>query len=302
MRIAHISDLHICRKFKRRNISKLAGLIKQAINLGVQHFVFTGDIFDNASENDIKLFKQILIKFDLYKSNKTTLVVGNHDIFGGPQTANDVINFPSRCQNINYKEKVENFVGHFKELFEGAIHPDNDSLFPFAKEFRDVVLFGLNSIDQYSRFKNPFASNGKIDKPQRKFLNSLLSSTAYKEKIKIVLVHHHFYKNDQASKSSENNLWSKIENYTMKLRGKKKLLNIFQENDVKMVLHGHSHEMSEYFRKGIHFINSGGAMEGDDAQMFIIDAFPFDMDVSLVNIQGNKSFQEQQDSLIAVAV
>ncbi len=302
MRIAHISDIHLCRIFKRRNISKLTALIKKAINHGAQHFVFTGDIFDNATEKDFNLFKQILIRHEIYKSEKTTLIIGNHDIFGGPQTASDVINFPSKCSLINYKEKVESFVNYFNELFEGVVRPDKNSLFPFAKEFKDIVLIGVNSIDQYSVFKNPFASNGKVDKQQRKSIDSLLSSYDQTQKVKIVMVHHHFYKNDHEARSSESNLWTKIENYTMKLRGKKKLLKMFNKNGVKMILHGHSHEMDQYYRNGICFLNAGGSMEEENARMFIIDAFPFDIDITLHSVPISSQKTVYDKSIIPVAV
>ena len=66
----------------------------------------------------------------------------------------------------------------------------------------------------------------------------------------------------------------------MKLRGKKKLLKLFLESNVKLVLHGHSHEMKEYFREGIRFVNSGGSVDNslkDESSLFLIDAFPFEI-------------------------
>ena len=75
-------------------------------------------------------------------------------------------------------------------------------------------------------------------------------------------------------------MWNKIEDYTMKLRGKKKLLKLFLESNVKLVLHGHSHEMREYFREGIRFVNAGGSVDNnikEEASLFLIDAFPFEI-------------------------
>lgn len=302
MRIAHISDLHLCGKYKKNNIDKTEKLIRHGLDNGVQHFVFTGDISDNADENDFIVFKEILKKYDLLKSDKTTIVIGNHDIFGGPQTAQDVFNFPSKCMLVNYHEKVSLFINHFKELFVNAVFPSAEIFFPFIKEFKDIVLIGLNSIDHYSRFKNPFASNGKVSKTQIKSLKNLLSSKEFKDKIKIVLVHHHFYKKDMVAKSSSSIIWNKVESFTMKLMGKKKLINLFVENNVKMILHGHSHDMVDYYRKGIRCVNSGGSVENESSTekgLYIIDAFPFDLSVTLSPILSITNYDFHQTDLFS---
>ena len=284
MRIAHISDLHLCGKYKKNNIERTEILIRHALDNGVQHFVFTGDISDNAEENDFIVFKEILRKYDLLNSDKTTIIIGNHDIFGGPQTAQDVLNFPSKCMLVDYRAKVSLFMNHFKELFDNAVFQNEEMSFPFLKEFKDILLIGINSIDHYSWFKNPFASNGKVSKQQIKALKHLLKTQEFKEKIKIVLIHHHFYKKDMIARSSQSSLWNKIENFTMKLRGKKELLKIFEEYNVKLILHGHSHDMVDYYRKGIRCINAGGSIENessDELNLYIIDAFPFDLSLTL---------------------
>ncbi|MHB8930652.1 MAG: metallophosphoesterase family protein [Melioribacteraceae bacterium] len=304
MRIAHISDLHICGKHKRENISKVKKLIQHALENGAQHFVITGDISDNADEKDFNVFKEVLKKFDLYRSDKTTIVIGNHDIFGGPQTAQDVFNFPAKCMNTNYHEKIAKFVDHFKELFENTIRPHDELYFPFAKVFKDVLFVGLNTNAEYSRFKNPFASNGQVLKVQRQFLKMILLKKEFDEKVKIVLTHHHFYPKNVASHSSEGTLWNKIENYTMKLRGKKKLMKTFIEHDVKLVLHGHSHEMKEYYREGIRFVNSGGAVENhmkDSIGMFLINAFPFEISTDVLSLPVKTRTKSQEKIIVSLA-
>ena len=300
MRFAHISDLHLCTKHKRENISKIKKLIRHSLDNGAQHFVITGDISDNADERDFNILKEILIKNDIYKSDKTTIVIGNHDIFGGPQTANDIINFPTKCMNVNYQEKVEKFINHFKELFENTIRAHEELYFPFLKELKNVVLVGLNTNAEYSRFKNPFASNGHISKTQKQFLKSLLSKSEFKEKVKIVLSHHHFYPKNVASYSSESSMWNKVENYTMKLRGKKKLIKLFLESNVKLVLHGHSHEMKEYFRDGIRFVNAGGSVDNnkEEASLFLIDAFPFEISTEKSSIYGIGKEEDVDEKLV----
>ncbi len=273
MRIAHISDIHLNSDLRKNNIGKTKKLINLALEIGFDHLVITGDISDNSNEKDFVIFRKILKTFDLLDSRKTSIVIGNHDIFGGVQTVNDVLNFPSKCLKTDFHEKVRQFGVYFAELFENCSFSRKDLLFPYSKYVNDVQLIGINTIDFYSRIKNPFASNGKIYRDQFNAIKTLLSQTDEKIAHKVVLSHHHFYKNTEEATSS-NPYWKKIECYTLKLRGKKKLINMFSENKVKLVLHGHSHEIREYYRKGIKFINAGGSLDNsfsEASSILIID-------------------------------
>lgn len=273
MRIAHLSDIHLNTLFKKTNIGKTKKLLKLALEKGFDHLVVTGDISDNAEEKDFIIFRKILKSFDLLDSSKTTIVIGNHDIFGGVNTALDVVNFPSKCLKVDYNKKVTEFIGYFQELFENCYFPLKDNFFPFAKIIEDTLFVGLNTIDYYSRLKNPFASNGKIYKEQFDSLKGMFMSQELKSKRKIVLSHHHYYRNTEEATSSSS-FWNKIESYTLKLRGKKKIIKLFTENNVDLVLHGHSHEIRDYERKGVRFINAGGSVDNsftENASLVIID-------------------------------
>jgi 3',5'-cyclic AMP phosphodiesterase CpdA len=274
MKIAHISDLHLCGKFKRENIAKTKKLIKYALDRGADHFVFTGDISDNAQQNDFLILRKILQTYKLLSADKSTVIIGNHDIFGGVQTAQDILKFTDKCANTNFQEKVKKFYEYFEELFDNVFFADDENPFPFAKEIGNIILIGLNSIEKYSKLKNTFASNGYVSKHQRENLQKIFDANRFADKIKIIMVHHHFSKNDDEAKSSEKTLWNRIENYTMKLRRKKKLIKQFVKNDVKLVLHGHSHEFKEYCRKGIKFINAGASVDNqieDESGLYLID-------------------------------
>ena len=273
MRIAHLSDIHINTNFKKSHIGKTKKLIKLALEKGFNHFVITGDISDNSEVKDFLIFRKILKSFDLLDSRKTSIVIGNHDIFGGVNTALDVVNFPSKCMAVDYNKKVNEFVSYFKELFENCYFPLKNKSFPFAKIIDDTIFIGLNTNDYYSRIKNPFASNGKIYKEQFEALSEILHSNNLKSMRKVILSHHHFYKNTEESTSSSS-MWNKIESYMLKLRGKKKVIKLLAENKVDLVLHGHSHEMRDYVRKGVRFINAGGCVENaftDNSTLVLID-------------------------------
>jgi predicted phosphodiesterase len=126
----------------------------------------------------------------------------------------------------------------------------------------------------------------------------------FKDKTKIVLAHHHFYKKNVSSSSSEKTLWDKIEHFTMKLRGKKKLFKLFVENDVKLVLHGHSHEMREYKRKEITFLNAGASVETHSEgkpSLFLVDVFPGAITTELSIVPENKKQISTQIDLLQPA-
>jgi DNA repair exonuclease SbcCD nuclease subunit len=301
MKIAHISDLHLCRKYKRDNVYKIKKILQQIVESEVDHIVISGDLTDNADEKDYLVLRRILESYNLLRWNKTSIVIGNHDIFGGVQSADDIINFPSKCKKVNYKEKVENFVKYFEELFENVFLPLEANPFPYAKEIGNVVLIGINSIDQYSKIKNPFASNGLVSKEQKKGLIKILEIYNQLDKLKIAIIHHHFNKNNVPSFSSENYLWNSIENFTMKLREKKKLMKLFVKNGITLVLHGHSHEMSEYMRRGLKFVNSGGSIDNKknkEVGYFLINVDGFDFNINMKKFFIEKNITVEQDSLI----
>lgn len=296
MKIIHISDLHLCNSFKRTNISRVKSLLRHVSELGAAHLVITGDISDNADSKDFRILKKILQAYNLYSSEKTTIIPGNHDIFGGVQKAEDIPNFPSKCKNVNYNEKVNIFFENFKELYENTYFPDSGSPFPFAKPLDGVVLLGMNTVDKYSKFKNPLASNGKVHRKQFDSLVEILTAKSFGNYRKIVLSHHHFYKNCHEVKSSESAIWNKIEKYTMKLRGKRRLLNAFSSAGVELVLHGHSHDMKEYNRRGITFLNAGSSIESiasGKGQMMIINITGEGMSTKIYTLPDKKPAPEK---------
>ena len=90
---------------------------------------------------------------------------------------------------------------------------------------------------------------------------------------KIILVHHHFYKRGIEATASQSSLWNKIESFTLNLRGKKKLMSLFSELGINLILHGHSHEVKEYERKGLRFLNAGAVIDNshpEEAKLLLI--------------------------------
>lgn len=260
MKIAHISDLHLSPEYRRSNIASTKRLLDHIGTLDVDHLVITGDIAANAEKRDFQLARSILKSSGWLASKSLSLVIGNHDIFGGVHHAEDIFTFPKRCKQTDYKGKVLQFYDYFHEAFDKCLHGSESSVFPYGKVIGDVVLVGMNSIAEYSKLGNPIGSNGEINQDAFKKTKHMLSSPLLSRKRKLVLIHHHFYRQASGSSGALPSLWNSIEGQTMKLRRKKKLLEMFSAAKVELVLHGHLHENREYERKGIRCVNGGGSI------------------------------------------
>jgi len=261
--IAHISDLHLSPEFKRSNIRNTRSLLDHIARLGVDHLVVTGDIAANGSPSDFSIARKMFEGYGLLDPRKLSVVIGNHDIYGGVNTAEDILSFPARCRATDYTGKVGEFGRWFREAFTGCIGGPDGELFPFVKDLGGVVLVGINSIAPYSAVANPLGSNGIVSERQLNHLRRVLDSRLFKHKQRAVLIHHHFHK--AAGKSSSGllgNVWGTLESQTMKLRGKKALLEFFREMNIDIVLHGHDHTTMEYTRKDLLFLNAGGSVQG----------------------------------------
>ncbi len=259
MKIAHISDLHLNTFYSDSNLKQIKQLFKYAVDNRSDHIVLTGDLTDNASEKDFEILRNLFRKNGLLSSERLSIVIGNHDIFGGLQTAEDIFNFPERCKKVDYDFMVNMFVEYFKETFDDCVYKSEENHFPFAKLIRDTLITGVNSIARYSGVKNPFASNGEVDVHQFNELFRILE-TYQDVKHKLVLIHHHFNKMKINKKKTASTFWQGIEKQTMKLRKKGRLFNLFNQYKIDLVLHGHLHDSVEYCRKGIRFSNGGGSI------------------------------------------
>ena len=287
MRIAHISDLHFTTFFKRSNIGNISHLLEYALKNKANHIVITGDLTDNADKNDFLILRDLFENLGILRSEKLSLVIGNHDIFGGVQTAEDIFTFPERCRSVNFNEKVQDFYSYFSETFDNCVYFSENTIFPFAKILDGVLIAGMNSIAEYSKSKNIFASNGAVSIEQFDTTLKILEKFKNDVHTKIVLIHHHFSKMKSKNSSSFGGFWQNIEKQTMKLRKKKRLLNLFNQYDINLVLHGHYHETKEYHRNGIRFLNAGGSFKGQHQnELFInlIDIKPTEINITTHNL------------------
>ncbi len=267
MRIAHLSDLHFTTFFKKNNLAGINYLLEYALNQGADHIVITGDLTDNADESDFLLLRQLFKKLDILDSQKLSLVIGNHDIFGGVQTAEDIFTFPEKCGKVNFSNQIKKFYNCFKETFYDCNYISASNVFPYAKILNGILFVGMNSNAEYSTSKNIFASNGSVSIDQFDETAKILEEFKNKTANKIILIHHHFNKIKVKGKNSFGSFWQNIEKQTMKLRKKKRLFNLFNRYEIDLVLHGHYHEMGEYKREGIRFLNAGGSLKNNSKNL-----------------------------------
>jgi len=276
MKIAHISDLHFSTFFKNSNLKNIKHLLKYIIRTDVDHIVITGDLTDNADQKDFEILRKLFKSFDILRSDRLSLVIGNHDIFGGLQTPEDILNFPEKCNNVNYDNMVKKFSDYYFETFSGT-NKNDGSYFPFIKKLKDIQFIGLNSIARFSKVKNPFGSNGKIQDNELIETATLLRKIPSENKKRIVLVHHHFNKIKLQKNGFASDFWQKIEKQTMKLKKKKRIIAFFKEHNIDIVLHGHWHSNLEYSRDQIRFFNAGATIKGnfiDELQVNFINTSP----------------------------
>lgn len=263
---------------KPRNYYKTVQLLEYITSENFDHVIITGDLTENSEPSAFEILRKLFKKFGLLDSNKLTLTIGNHDIYGGVHFAEDIINFPARCKKTDYKKKTAVFEGYFRETFSKSVSL-KDSAFPSIKEFDDFILLNFNSIAKYSVFKNPFASKGEISENDIEAASKYLQKSKPGNKQKIVITHHHFCKDTLEENDEISSLWRTVERQTMKLKRKKKLLKSFKKLGINSVLHGHLHECATYTRKGIKFMNAGGSVLGSQNEF---------IKINIIKIQGNE--------------
>lgn len=297
MLIAHISDLHLNSFYNDSTFQLSNYLLKFISEKKVDHLVVSGDITDYAKEKDLEIFRRMLKKYGFLSGDKLSIIFGNHDIYGGVQKAEDILTFPEKCSKTDYNESVENFLSYFPEAFDNCFYVSDKNFFPFAKKLDKVLIIGVNTIARYSKLSNPFGSNGELDASQFGEIYDILRNSGDEIKTKIIIAHHHFNKLKNDSKSTFGNLWSSIEKQTMKLKGKKRLFNLFNEFNIDLVLHGHVHESKEYYRKSIRFLNAGATIKnnGNDLKVNFLNLSDDRIDVKIKKLNCPVKLREEEN-------
>jgi hypothetical protein len=141
-----------------------------------------------------------------------------------------------------------------------------DDIYPFIKQVGSRFILALNSIEEFST-RNFTAANGIIKKDQILKAEQLLDQFVSPGSPLLLAIHHHFYKIKRQKDTFAGHILTKIENSTMKLRKKKKLLTTLEKWGVSHILHGHFHDQKIYEIGNIVFSNSGGSIKNGHATL-----------------------------------
>ena len=261
MKIVHLSDLHISLKNLPQNLEYTERLVTYGLEMGADHFVFTGDISHEGKDEDFLAFRNLLERYRLLTSEKTTLVIGNHDIYGGVHLARDIQGFPQKCRNTNIPERIRIFKDYFHETFETAEFPVPEDPMLFVKRVGEVTFLGMNSTGPYSLLRNPFAAAGQITPAQLAGLRRVLNWPEFDHTVKIALIHHHFCLPYKKPRELKQRAIKYFEEQGNKLRGGRRLMRLWRKYRVDLTLHGHVHYSHEYHRANLRFLSGGGAID-----------------------------------------
>lgn len=264
MIIAHLSDPHINQRHFPHHLINLRSVLTDAIAKGVDHIVISGDITSNAEERDYLAARDLFCELGLLRSDRLTVIPGNHDIFGGPILAEDIVQFPKRCRESDYEGSIARFQAAFEELFQDISTVDG-RLFPFVKRLDRIALLGVNTIARYSSIFNPVGSNGEVDEHQYAALERLLGQSVVGDtQHRIAVHHHHVFRRTDVNQlhmyPASGGLFARIEQETLRLRGKPRLIKMLKRWGVSTLLHGHVHFTGDYIRDGIRCYNGAGAV------------------------------------------
>jgi 3',5'-cyclic AMP phosphodiesterase CpdA len=280
------------------NLLETEATLDFVLDKGADHIVLTGDLADNGELEALETLREVFQRRGLLDPERLTVVIGNHDIFGGVQNIEEIFDFPEKCRAVDYDDKVRAFHRMFVETYEGVEYARDDDPYPFAKRVGRVLFVALNTVARYSSTGNPFASNGVIDDEQRHLAAALLERFGEDADKRIVLTHHHFKKMKVVSRRWMQLMWENVENQTMKMRKRKKAARMFKERGVDYVMHGHIHESEIYEWKGLPLSNAGASIKNgksDTLRVNFIDVMKKSTDAEVNKI----SFKKRKKKLTA---
>ncbi len=278
MKIAHLSDLHVNAARPGKRLDDVQRLLNEALETGADHFIITGDLSHTGRAEDLWMLREVFSAYDLLDATRLSVVVGNHDIYGTVATPGEVLAFPRRCATVDVKTAVASFYETFEETLHGAhfaLHGDRSV---YAKPVGSAVIVGVNSVGGYSPVANPFGSKGAIEGSRREALQEVLSSYLYRDRVRIVAMHHHLGRCAWSDTTRNRSTLHKLERHAGRLKEKRHIVRLFRSHDVRLVLHGHLHESCFYQRHGQACMNGGGTLDRTDRRHMRFNLIEIDGD------------------------
>jgi len=243
MKIIHISDTHIDPSARPERSIGFNALLRRVCAEPFDHLVVTGDLTDAADRRGLAEFREILKSHGLLRTDLTTVVPGNHDIYGTANSLWRAMSFLRKCSSLDYDGQLRLFTGELGELFEGARSVVQGEMFPFIKFVGGTAVIGLNSSRRYSISKNLFAMAGEVTTDGLIRIGRILDEFGPGGGPRVVLSHHGL----KDWGPSQENGWG----------GRQERLLALKTAGVRLVLHGHDHWMSEEPWDDILTVNAG---------------------------------------------
>ena len=275
MNIAHISDLHT--GLSEKQTENIETLVAKIHKLCIDHLIITGDITARGHDHEFHTIIRILKKYDLFSSERLTVIPGNHDLFRFVlkyyHFASDVIKKMHRLPVVlgkailfnenKYNEEIIRFHNFFNNGYQNALM-DSNTPFPSAKAIGNgIILICVDSNKVIKLLKNKGISNGEIESGN---LEKLLKDPQLVGKTKILLMHHYLYPENEIIKACG----SKFSSY-MKLYNRLEIIHLLEQYKVDLVLHGHYHINSKYkLLNSIKVLNSGGSYYGTNYNLITV--------------------------------
>lgn len=251
-KIAHISDIHI-KNAKHVHFDTFNKILKDIKERKIDHILLTGDIVDYGTAEEFDLVKNTFDKYGYYDKDKLTIIPGNHDIYGGPSDKMPGYMFIQYCRKLNFSKTVNNLAKRFSDI-------TGSKEFPYLKIINNFAVIGINSIYEWNLHENSNGTNGYLKNSILKKLVNIFKSEELKDKIKIVMIHHHFNEPMFRKNFIEQRMWLEAEEDRMKFYNKQELMRIFTKYKVNFVLHGHTHISESYNINGVTYVNSSGCV------------------------------------------
>jgi 3',5'-cyclic AMP phosphodiesterase CpdA len=226
--LIHLSDLHIGRRKKESELTRLVIRRISALHPGVP-VVITGDLTNSATKTQCRDARAILD--DLSKTNPILSVPGNHD-YAWKGNFYD----PKRWENwVQYLSSPLGWNRPAPAYWTGRSQTSGDVEGLGVWKDGPIVYFGIDSGDPNNK---QISARGYISKPLADALKNLLAS--HRGKTRIALLHHHPFTGG----------------FFTKLHGSKYLMDAVR-NNCELLLFGHEHEYGLWWnREGIPLVVS----------------------------------------------
>jgi len=183
--------------------------------------VISGDLTNVSHADEFRLAYDYIKKLEtIVGSGNIFVIPGNHDA--------DVGVFHKESE----EKKLENYLKSFRPYHE----TEDKSLFPTLQQKGDLCFVGLDTSG------NKFWQPGKIDDDQLNRTSDALNKALYKDKYKILVIHHHLSNRSTLPDDISLSATEKLRLLTTpSFSGVEQVLQLCTENSINCVLHGHVH-------------------------------------------------------------